>query len=270
MRSKTFLLVVIALCVFTLGPVGTVAQQGTDCRRRKEPLVKGALDLTGEWMDRSVNLKVHIIQQGSNVPGGAEVTAAYRTPYKCAYPSSTQSGGQEVTLYTDFSGQLTNKTIEGEVYICESRTQGVTETTIPHRETYSEVVTGKLSDMTVSDDGNSIHGHFLDPAKGIQDILFTLLTKPDKSPYYPAGPITTTATTKIYANASTHSEVRYTVPPGTQLTFTDVTLDADGYPTWYTVVSRSAGSATAKNTGLIPATNITCGNAKANVPGKTN
>jgi hypothetical protein len=208
MRSKIFMIAVIALGAFTVSAVDTVAQQVTDCRRKKEPLAKGALDLTGEWMDNSVYLKVHIIQLGSNLNGFAEVSAAYLTPYKCAYPGSTTSGGQAVVLYSDFTGQLTNNRIEGEVYICQSQTQGVTETRIPHRETYSEVVTGKLSGMTVSEDGTSIHGTFQDPAKGTQNISFTLLTKPDKSQYYPAGPITTTATTKIYADASTGSEVR--------------------------------------------------------------
>jgi hypothetical protein len=63
-------------------------------------------------MENSVNLKVHIIQLGSNLSGFAEVSAAYRTPYKCAYPSSTTSGGQAVILDSDFTGQLTNKTID--------------------------------------------------------------------------------------------------------------------------------------------------------------
>lgn len=281
MRSKRILLAVIALCVITLWSIGTLAQQGTDCRRRKEPPRKGALDLTGEWMDNSVTLKVRIIQLGSNLNGYfGEVSAAYLTPYKCEYPASTGSGGStptEVKLDNDFTGHLKTNTIEeGEVYICQTKTRGKTDdetampgTFIPHLETYSEVVTGKLKDMTVSDDGNSIRGTFDDPAKGNQPISFTRLSTPDKSPFYPTGPITTTATTKIYADASTNSVVGYTVPPGTQLTFVDVKLDADGNPTWYVVVNRGEGGATSKNTGAIRAANITCGNASPKVPGKT-
>ncbi len=67
MHSKRILLAVIALCVITLWPIGTLAQQGTDCRRKIEPPRKGSIDLTGEWMDNSVNLKVRIIQRGSNL-----------------------------------------------------------------------------------------------------------------------------------------------------------------------------------------------------------
>ena len=269
MRSKRILLAAIALCVITLWSIGTLAQQGTDCRRRIEPPRKGALDLTGEWMDNSVKLKVHIIQLGYNLNGFAEVVAVYLTPYKCAYPGSTTSGGRTaVTLDNDFSGQLTNSTIEGEVYICQSQTQPVIDTTIPHTEIYSEVVRGKLKDMTVSEDGNSIHGTFQDPAKGTQNISFTRLSKPDKSQYYPAGIIRTTATTKIYADSSTDSIVRFTVPPGTQLIFEDVKLDADGNPTWYRVVNGE-GPVYSKNTGMIPATSITCDKPNPRVPGKT-
>lgn len=268
MRSKRILLAVIGLCVITLCPIGTLAQQGTDCRRRIEPPRKGALDLTGEWMDNSVNLKVHISQRGSNLNGFAEVVAAYLIPYKCAYPGSTTSGARTaVKLDNDFSGQLTNSTIEGVVYICQSQTQPVFETTIPHRETYSEVVKGKLKDMTVSEDGNSIHGTFEDPVKGTQDISFTLLSKPDKSQYYPTGVIRPAATTKVYVDSSTDSRVRSTVPLGTQLIFSDVKLDADGNPTWYYVENYIGDRV--KNAGWIPATSITCDKPNPKVPGPT-
>ncbi len=280
MRSKRILLAVIALCVITLSPIGTLAQTGTDCRRKIEPPRKGSIDLTGEWMDNSVNLKVRIIQLGSNLGGYfGDVSAAYHTPYKCAYPASTGSGGStptEVKLDNDFTGHLKNNKIEeGEVYICQTQTRGKTNdetatpgTFIPHLETYSKVVRGQLKDMTVSEDGNSMHGTFDDPAKGNQPISFTRLSKPEKSQYYPTGPISTTATTKIYADASTDSAVRFTVPRDTQLTFVDVKLDANSNPTWYVVESRGAGGATSKNFGVIRAANITCGNANPKVPGK--
>ncbi len=276
MRSKRILLAVIALCVITLSPIGILAQTGTDCRRKIEPPRKGSIDLTGEWMDNSVNLKVRIIQLGSNLGiYFGEVSAAYLTPYKCAYPASTDSGGStptEVKLYNDFTGKLRNNKIEeGEVYICQTQTRGKTNdetampgTFIPHLETYSVVVTGQLKDMTVSEDGNSMHGTFDDPAKGNQPISFTRLSKPDKSQYYPVGFIWTTASTKIYPVSSTDSIVKYKVSPGTKLVFEDVKLDAEGNPTWYSVLRISAPTLA----GWIPAASITCGNANSKVPGK--
>ena len=276
MRSKRILLAVIALCVITLSPIGILAQTGTDCRRKIEPPRKGSIDLTGEWMDNSVNLKVRIIQLGSNLGiYFGEVSAAYLTPYKCAYPASTGSCGStptEVKLYNDFTGKLRNNKIEeGEVYICQTQTRGKTNdetampgTFIPHLETYSVVVTGQLKDMTVSEDGNSMHGTFDDPAKGNQPISFTRLSKPDKSQYYPVGFIWTTASTKIYPVSSTDSIVKYKVSPGTKLVFEDVKLDAEGNPTWYSVLRISAPTLA----GWIPAASITCGNANSKVPGK--
>ena len=276
MRSKRVFLAVIVLCVITLSPIGTLAQTGTDCRRKIEPPRKGSIDLTGEWMDNSVNLKVRIIQLGSNLDGYfGEVSAAYHTPYKCAYPASTGSGGStptEVKLDNDFTGHLKNNKIEeGEVYICQTQTRGKTNdetampgTFIPHRETYSEVVRGQLKDMTVSDDGNSMHGTFDDPAKGNQPISFTRLSKPDKSQYHTAGFIWTTATTKIYPVSSTDSVVKYKVSPGIRLIFEDVKLDAEGNPTWYSVLRVSDPTLA----GWIPAASITCGNANSKVPGK--
>ncbi len=276
MHSKRILLAGIALCVITLSPLGTLAQTATDCRRKIEPPRKGTIDLTGEWMDNSVHLKVRINQRGSNLGGYfGDVVAAYLTPYKCAYPASTGSGGStptEVKLDNDFTGHLKNNKIEeGEVYICQTQTRGKTNdetampgTFIPHLETYSVVVTGQLKDMTVSEDGNSMHGTFDDPAKGNQPISFTRLSKPDKSQYYPVGFIWTTASTKIYPVSSTDSIVKYKVSPGTRLIFEDVKLDAEGNPTWYFVLRLDL----APLAGWIPAASVTCSNASPKVPGK--
>ena len=277
MHTKRMFLGVIVVCIAILCPIGAFAQQGTDCRRRKEPPKPGTLDLTGEWMDNSVNLKVKITQVGSEVQAVYIDASSKPAPYKCAYgslPSSHYEGHHAVVLDDDFTGQLTklNSTITGVVSICQSRTDTLSDnngtTFLPsttHSETSSSVVQGKL-ELTISDDGNSMTGTFEDPEKGTQKISFTRLSKPDTSPYYPAGVITTTATAKIYHEPTSGSSVAYTAPPGTRLIFEDVKLDAAGNPTWYKVVNGE-GPAYSKNTGWIRATQITCNKPNTKDPG---
>ena len=286
MRTKRMLLGVIVVCVATLLSIGAFAQQGTDCRRRKEPPKPGTLDLTGEWMDNSVNLKVKITQVGTHpLNETVEVQAVYidasskAAPYKCAYPSSRYEGHHAVVLNDDFTGQLTKQNlgarsmIAGVVSICLSRTDTLSDnngtTFLPsttHSETSSSVVQGKL-ELTISDDGNSMAGTFEDPEKGTQQISFTRISdNSDKSKYFPAGVINTTTTAKIYAEPSSDSRVPYTAPPGTRLIFEDVKLDAAGNPTWYKVVNGE-GPAYSKNTGWIRATQITCNKPNTKDPG---
>jgi hypothetical protein len=271
MHSKRILLAVIALCVITLCTIGTLAQQGTDCRRRKEP-TEGSLDLTGEWMDNSVNLKVKITQDGTDILSQndipdkfAIVRAKYLVPYKCAQSSDD---GQAVLLDGDFNGQLSKKNlgahpeITGAVFICQD-VRG------PNNTIYSERVQGEMT-LTVSQDANSMTGSFEDPAKGTQNISFTRLSKTETPPVYaPQSVIKTTTTAKIYQEPSIDSRVRYTAPPGTQLIFENsyTKLDADGNPTWYWV-TNGEGPEGSKNTGWIQATQITCAKPNTKAPGK--
>lgn len=285
MRSKRVLLAVIALCVITLYPISSFAQNGTDCRRRKDPPGKGVLDLTDDWMDNSVSLKVHIIQIGGNLNGSAEVIANYEVPYKCAYPAAAgMSSGfsNAVMLNEDFTGQLTNSTIEGEVYICQSETETVSDLTYPkgiptesnpRTKTVSVRVAGKLKDMTVSEDGNTIHGTFKDPSKGTLKISFTRLpSKPDKYSYQDDGRIRTTEYTQIYRQPSSDSIHAYSVPAGTQFIFDFVKPDVNGLHVWYHVTNFEGGVGAeyrksvvdgsglqySANVGWIMATSITC------------
>ncbi len=280
MRARKLYFGVIVVCVALLLSIGAFAQQGTDCRRRKEPPKPGTLDLTGEWMDNSVNLKVTITQVGTQpLSQNVEVEAAYVVPYKCAYPSSRSSGHTAVLLNDDFTGQLTKlnlgarSTIVGMVSICLSRTDTLYDNngtlltpSNTHVETSSTVVQGKL-ELTVSDNADSMAGTFEDPEKGTQQISFTRISdKSDKSEYFPAGIINTATTAKIYSEPTSGSRVTYTAPPGTRLIFEDVRLDAAGNPTWYGVVNGE-GSAYSKNTGWIRASQITCSIPNAPGPG---
>jgi len=260
MCSKRILLCAVVLCVATLYSIASLAQQGTDCRRSKDPPAPGTLDLTGDWTDNSVNLKVKITQVGTHpLNASVEVQAKYEVPYKCAYPSDVPH--DPGALEDDFTGQMTKQNlgahseIAGEVSICMWQTK--------ESGTFSRVVQGKLS-LIVGEDGNSMSGSFEDPVKGTQNISFTRLSKPDTSPYDPAGVIKTTTTANIYHDPSNNSEVAYTAPPGTQLIFEEVILDAAGNPTWYRVVNGE-GPPYSKNTGFIPATQITCD--KPNIKG---
>ncbi len=66
MRSTRFPLARMALCVVTFFPIYGLAEQGTDCRRVEDPAQARDLDLTGDWTDNSVNLKVEITQTGNS------------------------------------------------------------------------------------------------------------------------------------------------------------------------------------------------------------
>ncbi|MFL6375399.1 MAG: hypothetical protein ACJ73D_12085, partial [Pyrinomonadaceae bacterium] len=169
MHLKIRLIPLNLVCIAMLSLLSDQAPAQTDCRPRKPEPRKGALDLTGEWMDNSVGLKVDITQNGDNLYGSADIFAKYKTPYKCAYGSSRFAGHTAVLLDQDLSGQLKKNVITGVVYICQSETQSVVDragTSLPipgvgadtHVELYSRQVTGPLSGMTVSDDGNAIQG----------------------------------------------------------------------------------------------------------------
>ncbi len=263
MRTKRMLLGVIVVCIATLLSIGAFAQQGTDCRRRK-PTHEGSLDLTGRWKDNSVNLEVDITQTDTNILGNSVVVAAkYLVPYKCEYPDLN---GKAVMLVNDFTGELSkpNKgaftTITGNVTICKwQKTE---------KEAVSEEVLGGM-DLTVSQDGNSITGTFIDPVKGTQKISFTRLTQGEHaSPYEPQGVIKTTVTAKLYQEPSKGSKVRYTVPPGTKLIYQleSTKFDAEGNPTWY-LVHNGEGSESSGNSGYIPANQITCNKPNTKGPG---
>lgn len=266
MLSKRILLIVIALCVITLWPFNTIAQQGTDCRKRKEP-PKNPLDLTGEWMDNSVKLKVKITQDGTAMGEVVNVKAKYLVPYKCA---QTSDEGKAVLLDLDFVGRLSQENlgahpaITGAVFICQD-VRG------PKNTLYSERVQGEMT-LTVGDDRDSMTGTFEDPGKGTQKISFTRLTRIETPPEYePQSVIKTTTTAKIYQEPSSNSRVRYTAPPGTQLIFENsyTKLDVGGNPTWYRV-TNGEGSVGLKNTGWIRATQITCSKPNTKSPGKSN
>lgn len=257
MRSIGCSVAMVAFCGVTVYPMGVLAQQGTDCR---QPESKNAPSLTpiglaGDWKDNSVNLDVTITQSGD------QVSAKYKTPYKCAHLDQTTH--QPVMLDVDFDGTVIGNTalgasILGDVYICLDTNGGAN----------SSRVKGHL-DMTIVSHANSMSGFFNDPIKGKQDISFTR-TNPDKSVVYrPGGVITTTRTAKLYRDTNTGSDVKYVVPPGTRLIFTKAILDADGNPVWYEVEgSVGQGSATSRNTGLIQASDITCTNPNPKSPGR--
>lgn len=251
MRSIYSLLAAIAFCGAALWPMCVLAQQGTDCRRPLDPAKTGYLEpinLTGDWKDNSVNLDVTIVQKGD------QVTATYKTAYKCAHPDPVTN--QAVMLELDFDGTLYVNKISGDVYICQDTNGGAN----------SARVKGHL-EMTVGNAPIQMGGSYQDPLKGSQNITFTRTSPLKRTVYADGGIITTIKTAKLYDDASTGSRVRYVVPPGTRLIFMSVILDADGNPTWY-LVAGSPGQGMSTNTGMIPATDITCPHPNPNNSGK--
>jgi hypothetical protein len=266
MRTTRILLGVFSICA-ALWPVGAFARQGTDCRRPKEPLRKGAINLSGEWMDNSVSRKVKITQSGGNLHQTGEVIAIYEDPYTCAQAGNL--GGKPVVLTSDFSGEITDNKVTGLVSICKDVPYTLDRGPLDSKKDYilSEEVFGAVT-MIVGADGDSMAGTFMDPVKGVQDISFTRLSEnPNKAKYYPQGVIKTIGAATIYDDAAADSKVRYTPPAGTKLIFEEVKVDADGNPTWYKV-TNGEGPAYSKNTGWIPASSITCNKPNPKNPGK--
>ena len=138
------------------------------------------------------------------------------------------------------------------------------------RDTTSRKPDPKL-DLTIDADGKSMNGTYVNPYTNQTETIY--LTKEKSLPpwggdyrgsydddwvtYYPNTVMSAKTTTTIYADASTASGVKMTLPAGTQMVMEHVILGPDGNPAWYYVTDNSSVGGT-KWQGFVPAPMVRC------------
>ncbi len=134
-------------------------------------------------------------------------------------------------------------------------------------------------DLSVAEDGKSMTGTYLNPYSNQQEIIYLTLEKKlapgggdnrgmyddDWVTYYPNTVMYATGATKIYADASSASGVKMTLPAGTQMMMEHVILGPDGNPAWYFVTDNSSVGGT-KWHGFVPAPMVRCPGVNQNRP----